>query len=45
MAQKARLLVVEDEAAIRSGLVDVFVIHGYEVDTADNGDDGLQKSL
>ena len=45
MAQKARLLVVEDEAAIRSGLVDVFVYHGYEVETADNGDDGLRMGL
>ena len=45
MAQKARLLIVEDEAAIRSGLVDVFVYHGYEVETADNGDDGLRQSL
>ena len=42
MAQKPRLLIVEDEAAIRSGLVDVFVYHGYEVDIADNGDDGLR---
>jgi two-component system response regulator RegX3 len=45
MAHKARLLVVEDEAAIRSGLVDVFVYHGYEVETADNGDDGLRLAL
>ncbi len=45
MAQKAKLLVVEDEAAIRSGLVDVFVYHGYAVDTAETGDDGLRKSL
>ena len=45
MAQKARLLIVEDEAAIRGGLVDVFVYHGYEVDTADNGDDGLRLAL
>ena len=45
MAQKARLLVVEDEAAIRSGMVDVFVYHGYEVETAANGDDGLRLAL
>ncbi len=45
MAQKARLLIVEDEAAIRGGLVDVFVYHGYEVETAETGDDGLRKSL
>ncbi len=42
MAPKPRLLIVEDEAAIRSGLVDVFVYHGYDVDIADNGDDGLR---
>ena len=45
MSQKARLLIVEDEEAIRSGLVDVFVYHGYEVDTAADGDDGLRKAL
>ena len=45
MAHKARLLIVEDEDAIRSGLVDVFVYHGYEVETADNGDDGLRLAL
>ncbi|MDH3219784.1 MAG: response regulator transcription factor [Gammaproteobacteria bacterium] len=45
MTQKARILVVEDEAAIRSGLADVFVYHGYEVDTAADGNDGLRKAL
>jgi len=45
MAQKPRILVVEDEAAIRSGLVDVFVYHGYEVETAENGDAGLRLAL
>jgi two-component system copper resistance phosphate regulon response regulator CusR len=45
MAQKVRILVVEDEAAIRSGLVDVFVYHGYEVKSAENGNDGLREAL
>ena len=45
MAQKARLLIVEDEEAIRSGLVDVFVYHGFAVDTAEQGNDGLNKAL
>jgi len=45
MSQKVRLLIVEDEEAIRSGLVDVFVYHGYEVETAAHGDDGLRKAL
>jgi DNA-binding response OmpR family regulator len=39
------ILVVEDEEAIRSGLVDVFVFHGYEVDSAATGPEGLQKAL
>ena len=45
MAQKARLLIVEDEAAIRSGLADLFVFHGYQVETAERGDDGLRMAL
>ena len=45
MSRKARLLIVEDEAAIRSGLVDVFVYHGYEVETAEHGEAGLHKAL
>jgi len=39
------ILVIEDEEAIRSGLVDVFVFHGYDVDSAATGPEGLQKAL
>jgi DNA-binding response OmpR family regulator len=42
---KSRILVVEDEAAIRDGLADVLVYHGYEVDTASDGRLGLQRAL
>ena len=45
MGAKTRLLIVEDEEAIRSGLIDVFVFHGYDVDTAEDGDTGLKKAL
>ena len=45
MKNKTQILIVEDEVAIREGLIDVFVYHGYEVDSADNGNDGLQKAL
>ena len=45
MTQKNRLLIIEDEAAIRTGLVDVFVYHGYEVDWAEQGPQGLEKVL
>ncbi len=45
MQKKPRILVVEDETAIRTGLVDVLVFHGYEVDWAADGNDGLEKAL
>ena len=45
MNQKLRILVVEDEEAIRTGLMDVFVFHGYEVDYAAEGREGLEKGL
>jgi DNA-binding response OmpR family regulator len=45
MPRKTRLLIVEDEAAIRTGLLDLFVFHGYEVEAAEDGRDGLRKAL
>ena len=45
MTRKPRLLIVEDEPAIRTGLVDVFVYHGYEVEAAADGESGLAKAL
>ncbi|MDH5738126.1 MAG: response regulator transcription factor [Gammaproteobacteria bacterium] len=43
--RKKRILIVEDEAAIRSGLVDVLIYHGYETDEAMDGYTGLRKAL
>jgi DNA-binding response OmpR family regulator len=31
MTRKIQLLIIEDEVAIREGLIDVFVYHGYDV--------------
>ncbi|MEN8206030.1 MAG: response regulator transcription factor [Pseudomonadota bacterium] len=45
MQRKIRLLIVEDEDAIRAGLIDVFVYHGYDVDFAADGPEGLDKAL
>ena len=45
MNKKLKILIVEDEDAIRVGLVDVFVFHGYEVDWAADGKAGLAKAL
>ena len=45
MKRKLRILVVEDEEAIRTGLVDVFVFHGYEVDSTGDGREGRDKAL
>lgn len=45
MHKKSRILIVEDEEAIRNGLEDVFVFHGYETEAASTGPNGLQKAL
>lgn len=45
MQRKLRILVVEDEEAIRNGLVDVFLYHGYAVETAADGNSAVQKAL
>ncbi len=43
--RKQHLLIVEDEEAIRTGLADVFVYHGYDVTTAADGNEGLTLAL
>ena len=45
MQRKIRILIIEDESAIRNGLVDVFVFHGYEVEAAAEGPAGLDLAL
>ena len=45
MNKKPKILVVEDEESIRTGLIDVLLFHGYDIDFAVEGNDGLQKSL
>ena len=45
MSQKPRILIVEDEHAILNGLIDVFVYHGFDVESAEQGGDGLHKAL
>lgn len=44
MKDKFDILVIEDEAAIRDGLIDVLVYHGYRVDSAATGPEGLEKA-
>ncbi len=44
MNRQIHILIVEDEEAIREGLIDVLVFHGYTVDSATNGPDGLDKA-
>jgi len=44
MNRKSRILVVEDEEAIRAGLVDLLVYHGYEVDAVADGNAGLKQA-
>lgn len=45
MERKAAILVVEDEQAIRTGLVDVLLYHGFEVKAVDDGRQGLALAL
>lgn len=45
METKTPILVVEDEAAIRSGLCDILTYHGYVPTGVENGKDGLRLAL
>jgi two-component system response regulator RegX3 len=42
---KARILVVEDDAALLRGLMDVLVFNGYEVRGIADGNEGLREAL
>ena len=42
---KARILVVEDDAPILGGLMDVLVFNGFEVEGVPDGSEGLEKAL
>ena len=42
---KHKILLVEDEEAIRTGLVDVLVFHGYDVVAVADGSAGLARAL
>jgi len=43
--RQARILIIEDEAAIRTGLVDALVYHGFGVDSEADGRSGLERAL
>jgi DNA-binding response OmpR family regulator len=45
MSNKANILIIEDEEAIRAGLVDVLIYHGFTTDSAADGNSGLDKAL
>jgi DNA-binding response OmpR family regulator len=42
---RAGILVVEDDPAILHGLLDVFMFHGYAVQGAEDGAEGLRRSI
>lgn len=43
--EKTRILLVEDEAAIREGVCDVLAYHGFAPSAAATGDEGLEHAL
>ncbi len=45
MGKPKRILIIEDEPAIRDGLENLFVFHGYDVATYNDGESGLQAAL
>jgi len=45
LSQKPRLLIVEDEIAILRGLTDLFVFHGFDVKSEQDGQQGLETAL
>lgn len=45
MSRKPKILIVEDEEAIRTGLVDVLIYHGYEPEAVADGQSGLDQAL
>lgn len=45
MTIKPRLLIVEDEASILRGLTDLFIFHGYDVESEMDGQKGLDRVL
>ncbi|MCK4864744.1 MAG: response regulator transcription factor [Gammaproteobacteria bacterium] len=45
MSDKANILIIEDEEAIRTGLIDVLIFHGFSTDFAADGNSGLDKAL
>jgi len=44
VSNKPRLLLVEDEPSILRGLTDLFIFHGYEVDSEIDGLKGLEQA-
>ena len=45
MTNKPKLLIIEDEAAILRGLTDLFVFHGFDVASEQDGRKGLETAL
>jgi two-component system response regulator RegX3 len=45
MTKRPRLLVIEDDEPIRVGLTDLFVFHGFTVESAADGPTGLRLAL
>ena len=45
MSIKPKLLIVEDEPNILRGLTDLFIFHGYEVESESDGGKGLTRAL
>jgi len=45
MESKPKLLIIEDEQSILTGLIDIFVFHGFTVESSMDGRQGLNMAL
>jgi len=45
LTQKPKILIVEDEAAILRGLTDLFTMQGFDVESEQDGQQGLETAL
>jgi two-component system response regulator RegX3 len=45
VTRQPHILIIEDEVAIRTGLTDALIYHGYRVDSVPDGKQGLEKAL
>ena len=45
MNEKPKIIVIDDEDALRIGVKRILEMEGFDVDTAENGTEGIRKGI